>query len=246
MGTAVIERTSEERGLALPLALSIAVHAALALAMVAMRPPPRPPMPPVYRVNLVAAPAGPRAAGVVQPPAATPEPPQPTPSQTPPRPVTQAPDMAPRPRPAPPPRRTAQQSTPTPAADEPAPRPSTTQPVAGGGPVGGTGADVATVRTPGIEFPYGGYLDNIVRQLVLRFRPGGNRALVADVSFLIRRDGSVSDIRVVRSSGVYAFDVEAQGAIEAAGQTRAFGPLPRGFADDALPVTISFTPSLFR
>jgi outer membrane biosynthesis protein TonB len=56
----------------------------------------------------------------------------------------------------------------------------------------------------------------------------------------------VSDIRVVRSSGVYAFDVEAQGAIESAGQARAFGTLPRGFPDDVLPVTISFTPSLFR
>lgn len=244
MGTAAIERTSDERGLALPMALSIAVHAGLVLAMFAMRPDPRPPMPPVYRVNLVAAPAGPRAVGVVQPSAAEPQPAEPTPP--PPRPVTQSPEVTPTPRPVPPARRTAQQSTPTPATDAPRPKPSTPQPVAGGGPEGGTGADVATVRTPGIEFPYGGYLDNIVRQLVLRFKPGGNRALVADVSFLIRRDGSVSDIRVVRSSGVYSFDVEAQGAIESAGQARAFGALPRGFSDDALPVTISFTPSLFR
>jgi protein TonB len=244
MGTAAIERASDERSLAMPLVLSVAVHAGLALGMLAMRPEARPPMPPVYRVNLVAAPAGPRAVGVVQPPAATP--PAQEPAPTPPRPVTQAPDVALTPRPAPPPRRTAQQSTPTPATDAPRPKPSTPQPVAGGGPEGGTGSDVATVRTPGIEFPYGGYLDNIVRQLVLRFRPGSNRALVADVSFLIRRDGSVSDIRVVRSSGVYAFDVEAQGAIESAGQARAFGTLPRGFADDVLRVTISFTPSLFR
>lgn len=246
MGTAAIERMDDERGLGMPLVLSIAVHGSLVLAMFVMRPEPRPPLPPVYRVNLVAAPAGPRAMGVVQPPAATPPAPQPEPVPTPPRPVTSTPDVAPTPRPAPPPRRTAQQSTPTPATDAPRPKPATTQPVAGGGPVGGTGADVATVRTPGIEFPYGGYLDNIVRQLVLRFRPGGNRALVADVSFLIRRDGSVAEIRVLRSSGVYSFDVEAQGAIESAGQARAFGPLPRGFSDDALPVTISFTPSLFR
>ncbi|MBA3890023.1 MAG: TonB C-terminal domain-containing protein [Gemmatimonadaceae bacterium] len=246
MGAAAIDRPNEERGLALPMVLSVAVHAGLAFAMLAMQPDPRPPLPAVYRVNLVAAPPGPRAIGVVQPPAATPPAPQPAPAQPPPRPVTQTPDVALTPRPVTPPRRTAQQSTPTPASDAPRPAPSTPQPVAGGGPVGGTGTDVATVRTPGIEFPYGGYLDNIVRQLVLRFRPGGNRALVADVSFLIRRDGSVSDIRVLRSSGVYSFDVEAQGAIESAGQARAFGPLPRGFTDDALPVTISFTPSLFR
>lgn len=234
------------RTLRLPIALSVLVHAGLAAGLVSLRPEPEPVLPPVYRVNLLAAPPGPRAAGVVPArpePAAEPRPATPPP----PRPVTSTRDEMPSPKPAPPPKRTAQQSTPTPAA-EPAerPKPSQPQPVAGGGPTGGTGTDVATVRTPGIEFPYGGYLDNIVRQLVLRFRPPANRALVADVSFLIRRDGSVSDIRVVKSSGVYTFDVEARGAIEAAGQARAFGPLPRGFPDDVLPVTISFTPSLFR
>ena len=50
MGTAAIERTSDERGLALPVVLSIAVHAgASRWRCVAMRPAPRPPMPPVYR-----------------------------------------------------------------------------------------------------------------------------------------------------------------------------------------------------
>lgn len=245
----VPELEGEEKGqLKLPVIASLLVHVALVALPLVFRPDPAPPLPPVYRVNLVAAPPGERAVGIVQPPAATPpapEPPKPVPP--PPRPVTQTPDVAPTPRPAPPARRPAQQSTPTPATAQPAPRtPAAEQPRAGGGPTGGTGADVATVRTPGIEFPYGGYLDNIVRQLVLRFRPSGNRALVADVSFLIRRDGSVSDIRVLKSSGVYSFDLEAQGAIEAAGQARAFGPLPRGFSDDVLPVTISFTPSLFR
>lgn len=245
MGAAeAVTRPHEERRLTLPMLASLLVHAGLVAALFALRPDPAPPMPPVYRVNLVAAPPGERAMGVVQPPRETPPPAEPTPP--PPRPVTEAPEAAPTPRPAPRPRRPAQESTPTPAATERPRQTPATQPVAGGGPVGGTGADVATVRTPGIEFPYGGYLDNIVRQLALRFRPPGNRALVADVSFLIRRDGSVSEIRVVRSSGVYTFDVEAQGAIEAAGQARAFGPLPRGFPDDVLPVTISFTPSLFR
>ena len=249
MSAEVLAPMPAERRLTGPIVVSVLMHGALVALLFAMRPEAPPPMPPVYKVNLVAAPPGERAVGVVQPPRETPPPPTPTPP--PPRPVAPTPnDMpapTPKPKPAPPPRRPAQQSTPTPATAEPPPRtPAQTQPVAGGGPTGGTGSDVATVRTPGIEFPYGGYLDNIVRQLVLRFRPSGNRALVADVSFLIRRDGSVSDIRVRRSSGVYTFDVEAQGAIEAAGQARAFGPLPRGFSDDVLPVTISFTPSLFR
>jgi protein TonB len=243
MSAEALQAPGGERGLGLPVVVSLLVHAALVAAAFLLRPEASPPMPPVYRVNLVAAPPGERAVGVVQPPPA-PAPAEPTPP--PPRPVAETPDAVPVPRPVPALRRTPPKSTPTQATTErPAAKPSS-QPRAGGGPVGGTGSDVATVRTPGIEFPYGGYLDNIVRQLVLRFRPAGNRALVADVSFLIRRDGSVSDIRVLRSSGVYTFDVEAQGAIEAAGQARAFGPLPRGFPDDVLPVTISFTPSLFR
>lgn len=244
MAAQALPQPPRERGLALPVIVSLLVHGALVAAAFSLRPDAEPPMPPVYRVNLVAAPPGPRAIGVVQPPTQEASPPEPTPP--PPRPVAEVAEAVPTAKPAPAPRRTPAKSTPTQAStDRPKTAPAT-QPRAGGGPEGGTGSDVATVRTPGIEFPYGGYLDNIVRQLVLRFRPSGNRTLVADVRFLIRRDGSVSDIRVVRSSGVYTFDMEAQGAIEAAGQARAFGPLPRGFSDDVLPVTISFTPSLFR
>ena len=103
------------------------------------------------------------------------------------------------------------------------------------------------MRTAGLRFPYPGYLDNIVRQVRLRFDPGARAALLqADVAFLIRRDGSVAEIRVVKPSGSYAFDLEAQGAVEAAGAARAFGPLPDGFRDDVLPVTFSFDPRVLR
>jgi TonB family protein len=99
----------------------------------------------------------------------------------------------------------------------------------------------------GLDFPYPGYLANVVRQVALRFRPERRDALLqADVAFLIRRDGSVSDLRVVTASGSYAFDLEAQGAVEAAGAARAFGPLPDGFRDDVLPVTFSFDPRVLR
>jgi protein TonB len=104
---------------------------------------------------------------------------------------------------------------------------------------------VATVQTEGIDFPFPGYLNNIVRQIALRFNPGDtNSGLRADVRFVIRRDGSVIGIGFVTRSGNYAFDLEAQGAIEAA--ARQFGPLPEGFHDDALPVVFSFDPRLIR
>ena len=45
-------------------------------------------------------------------------------------------------------------------------------------------------------------------------------------------------------SGVYSFDTEAMGAVEAA--ARSFGPLPSGFSDDVLPVIFSFDPRLIR
>jgi periplasmic protein TonB len=234
--------------LAAPVAASAAVHALVAAGFLLLGRTAPPPMPPVYRVNLVAAPPGERAAGVVRPAEAAPPA---TKAPAPPRPVTSTPDAAPAPaKPKrPPPRRAPAQATPTPEPAKPTTRaePETKAPAAGGGAVGGRGADVATVRTEGIEFPFPGYLQNIVRQIAVRFKhdPGwGSRR--AEVVFLIHRDGSVSGFTFRVPSGSYAFDVEARGAIESAAQAGAFGPLPRGFPDDVLPVIFSFDPRLIR
>ena len=110
----------------------------------------------------------------------------------------------------------------------------------------GKGTDVATVRSDGIEFPFPGYLNNIVRQIALNFKPRTGAKLKAEVRFLIHRDGSVSNLVFVRKSGVFSFDLEAQGAVEAASSTRRFGPLPAGFPDDVLPVVFSFDPEFLR
>jgi len=127
-----------------------------------------------------------------------------------------------------------------------APSKATPGPRAGGGPEGGKGADVANVHVAGLDVPFPGYLQNIVRQVALRFSPPRGSVLTADVSFLIHRDGSVSDIRFVRRSGNYGFDLEAQGAIEATGSARAFGALPDEFPNDVLPVTFSFDPRVIH
>ena len=124
--------------------------------------------------------------------------------------------------------------------------PAEAVPAAGGGPTGDRGTDVVTVRTEGIEFPYPGYLENIVRQIALRFDPPERISARAEIFFLIRRDGSVSNIQFRSRSNVFAFDQEAHGAVEAAGNSGSFGPLPEGFPEDVLPVTFSFDPQVLR
>jgi len=235
----VIARRSPP-GLGMPLGISAALHVAAVASILLVRADRPAALPPMYKVNLIAAPAGDRAIGVVAPAPAAP-------AATPVTPARRA-ETAPREMPAPskpPPAARRQPSPATPTTVTPPKGAATTR--AGGGPTGGRGTDVATVRTEGIAFPYPGYLENIVRQIALNFRPPRTASpLRADVRFIIRRDGTVTDIRVVNSSGSRVFDLEALGAVEAAGNARAFGALPDGFPNDVLPVTFSFDPSLLR
>jgi periplasmic protein TonB len=260
----VAARRSGSRHIA-PFTFSAILHATVAtLLFNTMRERKPVALPPMYRVEIVAAPPGERAIGEVKssqaqaPPAVT--------QQS--APQSSVKDMPlPKAKPA---EKTPARSTPTIA--KPAERPSTAAkkpavgaakqgaatektvskakseaPKAGGGPTGGTGTDVATVRSDGIEFPFPGYLNNIVRQIALNFNPRNpNARLKAEVRFLIHRDGSVSDLTFIRRSGNFSFDLEAQGAVEAASSARGFGPLPDGFQDDVLPVVFSFDPEFLK
>jgi protein TonB len=197
-------------------------------------------LPPIYKVNIVAAPAGPRAIGEVQPEPAV-APPVTPPAVTPPAPAPAREAAVPIAKAA----QKKQAPRTTPVETPPREAPKTQAPRAGGGPIGGKGTDVATVQTEGIDFPFPGYLNNIVRQIALRFNPSdANSGLRAEVRFVIRRDGSVIGIGFVTRSGNYAFDLEAHGAVEAAASQ--FGALPEGFRDDALPVVFSFDPRIIR
>jgi periplasmic protein TonB len=214
---------------------SVTLHVGIIVAFLALRSGPPPASPPIYRVNIVAAPPGAPAAGVVTPTTTAPDVDKPAP----PRPKSE--EIVPV-QTKTPPRRVPKLATPNVSdtrvkRNEPAP-------VAGGGERGGRGTDVANIRTEGIEFPYPGYLENIVRQIALRFRPPRGSPLKAEVMFLIRRDGSISGFRFVQRSGSFTFDLEAQGAVESA--ATAFGPLPVGFQEDVLPVMFSFDPRLIR
>lgn len=219
---------------------SVLVHGALILFfLVGVRPPA--PTPPVYAVELVAAPRPlpqqRRAPEVVErpdvqqaPPEAEPEPAKPTPVAPTPKPAPAKPVAKPAPAKAP------ENTEPVPRAQQ-----KPVEPLPDETP--GTGSDIANVRTPGLEFPFPDYLRNIVAQVLRRWdRPTGPTALRAEVSFMILRDGTVRDIRFVTSSGNFSFDLAAQGAIEAAGNARAFGGLPEGYQADILPVSFFFSP----
>jgi TonB family protein len=226
-----------------PIIASALLHLVALSAFLLARGAPSVPLPPTYRVSLIAAPPGPRQVGVVAPTPPAAAIPEATPTPTPARATPEPSRMPPpptkaRPKPAKTPK------TATPVVGAPAkPAKAAPAPVAGGGPQGGRGADVANVRVDGIDFPYPGYLQNVVRQIAVNFRPSRG-GLTAVVAFLIRRDGSVAGIRLTQRSGVYSFDTEAMGAVEAA--ARSFGPLPAGFSDDVLPVIFSFDPRLIR
>ena len=229
--------------------ISALMHLAIVGLVVYLGERPEPARPPIYRVNLVGAPAGVRQAGVVTPApsSATPSPaPAPAGAEraAPPEKALPAVKRADR---APP--MATPSATPTRAAGSKGAKSEgkapTAPPKAGSGAVGGKGADVTNIKTDGIAFPYQGYLDNIVRKLTMAWSPRRVAAgLVTEVKFLIRRDGSVANIEIVKSSGDRIYDTEGMGAVEAVGSTRGFGALPAGWKDDVLVVYFTFDYSL--
>lgn len=107
------------------------------------------------------------------------------------------------------------------------------------------GEEAVNVQLEGATFPFPGYLKNIIRQVNRYWRaPTRGEHLRAEIAFVIHDDGSVSDIEWVNRSGELAFDLEARGAVEAAGRAKAFGPLPDGYPRDRLRVSFFFDPSV--
>lgn len=228
---------SGAKRLGLPVTLSLGIHVALvAMVLVAARPSTSNAI--VYAVNLVAAPAGPRQVGIVSEKA-----PETSDAPLPKRAEVQPKETAPINRPTQT-RRSTSRATQVP--DAKSARFDNEAQKAGGGEVGGQGTDVANIKTAGQEFPYQAYLTNIVNQIAMRFNPRQRQMLRAEVQFVIKRDGSIFAISMVKGSGSYGFDIEAKGAVEAAGAAGAFGPLPEGFMDDALTVIFEFDPTIIR
>jgi periplasmic protein TonB len=224
----VTRRRGGPANVALGLAGTILVHGLAGAFLVAAAADRRRPGPPTYAVHLIAAPA-PTDEEKKAPPAVE------RPAEAKPVPV----------RTAKPPKSTVSKATPPKTADttkrEAAPRTtSTTAPLPGETP--STGNDAATVSTEGVAFPYPEYLDNIVGQVLRRWqRPLQSTPLEAEVSFLVHRDGSVTDLQFIKRSGNFAFDLEAEGAVESAGRFKAFGELPDGWPADVLFVRFYFS-----
>ncbi len=210
----------------LAIALSVAAHAGALVAVLAssLVARPAPVEFRVYEVDLVAGdlpeqPEVPQVATTIEEPEPEPEEPEPEPEpeQTVPSPAPQR--EAPRPERRPPPD---------------AERENTERPAVGSGDL--------TMQIEGLQSAYPDYYANIARQLNRFFRWNEASRPSAEYTFYINPDGSVSDIRLLRTSGNIAFNLEAMGAIEAAGERKAFGPLPAGFPYDRLPVSFYFEP----
>jgi len=208
---------------------TIGVHAVAGVFLLAGAADARRPAPPTYKVHLVAAPL-PTEETRKAPEAVE-------------RPAEEKP--APAPNAKQPPKSTVSKAAPPPTADntrrEAAPR--TTPPTAPlPGETPSTGRDIATVSTEGVQFPFPEYLQNIVGQVLRRWqRPLQSTPLEAEVSFFVHRDGSMSDLQFIRRSGNFAFDLEAQGAVEEAGRFKTFGALPDGWSSDVLFVRFYFS-----
>lgn len=208
---------------------------------------PQPEAEPVAEPALVAEPA----------PEPTPAPPRPAPEPTPAPPGKTAPPESRKPTAEPKPS-AARAETPKPT---PAPKPAASKagaaekagaasrdrpkPATGPDPVASSaGGEGLNVRTEGAEFMDPAYLANIVRQVNRYFRrPADARTDEAEVRFWIDRDGSVSGIEVVRSTGGFGFRAAAMEAVEQAGNRGAFGPLPDAYPADRLPVSFYFRPA---
>jgi TonB family protein len=205
---------------------------------------PQPPLEPhrVLKVQLARMPAA--APQVSQAaPEPEPEPVIPEVEPTPPSPPKEAvlpPKEIPEPveRTPDPPARTEPDPVPVKPDTEPAAQPDETPetdapPVASG---------PASVSKTDVDFPFAWYLNSVEgivarnwRPRQLGFREGSSRNCM--VHFMIGRGGQISQVTLVRSSGVALFDREALRAVKSA----RLQPLPAKFPHQALGVTFVFT-----
>lgn len=187
------------------------------------------------------------------PPAPEPPPPKPK-TPDPPKPKEQ-PVKVEQPKPQPkkpePPKPTpvaiaVKTDTPTPdpvvQSDTPAPAPQPDPAPSTPGPAGGGGGGTADGGGGGDGVDFGPYLSEMQRRIKRAwFPPKGNESKKIVMKFTIHKDGSVTDIRLSRSSGLQIADEAAMTAIQNAG----LPPLPPG-TDDQVQVKFTFDYNVFN
>jgi TonB family protein len=102
-----------------------------------------------------------------------------------------------------------------------------------GSPVGTTAFGSIGVENP--DFTYGYYLDRLLSLIDAQWQRPNMGEVKAVIHFQIGKDGSISDLRVVESSGYNSFDFAALRAVQSAAP---FPPLPRGYKSDSLGVNL--------
>lgn len=172
-----------------------------------------------------------------------------------PEPQAEPEDPAPRPDQVRPPKEVPHKKTENkPKETSPAPpaagaKPKTTG--AGSGTPAGTGTGGRSGTSVGIggpsvsgtdsDFPFAYYVQAVESRIVANWQPRqlgfGDRAMVScSVHFVIGRGGAVSQVRLVRNSGLGVFDREAVRAV----QTSRLPPLPPQYRGGDLGVTFDF------
>lgn len=96
---------------------------------------------------------------------------------------------------------------------------------------GGTGAQVEVAN-----FCCPEYLATMTALIKANFASQQNAVGVTRMRFVVRRDGSLVDITVLRSSGVQTLDFFAERALK----LTKLPPLPAGYPDGTLPVQLAF------
>ncbi len=217
------------------LLLHVAVAAGVILGPGFFRQPPKRPQ--VLPVKLVPL----RALGVEQPEPRRAEPPKPEP----PKPEPPKPEP-PKPEPAKPavalptkPNRRAKppEPTPTPTPQPPAASGATQREGSPRGSALGVSSRLgneAGVDNP--DFTYDYYLDRMLALIEAQWtRPPIENRVVALIHFRIAKDGSLSDVELVTSSGINSFDLAGLRAVQNAAP---FPPLPASYRSDSLGVNL--------
>lgn len=81
------------------------------------------------------------------------------------------------------------------------------------------------------------YLNNARNALQQRFRIVQRVDREAVVEFTVSRDGTISNPRIIRSSGSPQLD---EAALNAVRETRRLGPLPEGFQGESTVMRVTF------